>query len=118
MTRPALIDLNPFELNLYPFMISLDKCYESCNAVNDLSTKICVPSKTKDVNVKVFNMITRINEAKTLVKHVYVIVNANSIVQLVIQIKNGIIVNVNMSWKNILCAKKVTVRILVCKNGI
>ena len=42
-------------------MISLDKCNGSCNAVNDLSTKIRVPSKTKDVNMKVFNMITRIN---------------------------------------------------------
>ena len=30
--------------------------------------KICVRNKTKDVNVKVFNMITNRNEAKTLVK--------------------------------------------------
>ena len=30
--------------------------------------KICVPNKTKDVNVKVFNMTTNRNEAKTLVK--------------------------------------------------
>ena len=37
---------------------------------DNLSTKICVPSKTKDVNLKVFNMITKINEAKTLVKHI------------------------------------------------
>ena len=29
-----------------------------------------VSSGTKDVNIKVFNMITRINEAKTLVKHI------------------------------------------------
>ena len=27
-------------------------------------------SKTKDVNVKTFNIITRINEAKTMVKHI------------------------------------------------
>ena len=32
--------------------------------------RICVLSKTKDVNVKVFNMITRINEVKTMVKHI------------------------------------------------
>ena len=30
--------------------------------------KMCVPSKTKDVNVKVFNMITNKREAKTLKK--------------------------------------------------
>ena len=29
-----------------------------------------VPSKTNDVNVKAFNVITRIIEAKTIVKHI------------------------------------------------
>ena len=54
MIRPTLIDLNPVEFNYYQFMISLDKCNESCNAVDDLSTKISVPSETKDINVEVF----------------------------------------------------------------
>ena len=31
MIRPAFIDLNPAELNCYPFMISLDNCSGSCN---------------------------------------------------------------------------------------
>ena len=35
-----------------------------------MSMKVCVPSKTKGINVNVFNIITRINEAKTLLKHV------------------------------------------------
>ena len=70
MIRPTLIDLNPVELNYYPFMNILDKCSGSCNAVDDLSKKICVPSGTKDVNVKIFDMITRIYEAKTLVKRI------------------------------------------------
>ena len=64
--------------------------------------KICVPSKTKDVSVKVFDMITRICEAK----------NANSIVQHVIQIKNGIMINVNVSVKSNAHAKKIIVGIL------
>ena len=51
-------------------MISLDKCNGISKVVDDLSTEICVPSKTKDVNVKVFNMITRIYEAETLIKHI------------------------------------------------
>ena len=70
MTRSTLIDLNPVVLNYYPFMISLDECSESCYAVDDLSTKICVPNKTKYVNANVFNIITRANEAKTLLKHI------------------------------------------------
>ena len=47
-------------------MVSLDKCNGSCNV---LSPIICVPKETKDINVKVFNMITNKNEAKTIAKH-------------------------------------------------
>ena len=42
-------------------MISLDKHNGSYNAVYDLSTKMCVPSKTKDLNVKIFNIICNNN---------------------------------------------------------
>ena len=44
MVRPTLIDLNPFELKYYPFMGSLLKCSGNCNV---LSSKICVPKKSK-----------------------------------------------------------------------
>ena len=62
MVRPTLIDFNLTELKFYPSMISLDN--------NILSPKICIPKKTKDINVQVFNMITNKNEAKTMIKHV------------------------------------------------
>ena len=53
-------------------MISLGQCNGGCNVVNDLSTKICVPSETKDKNVKVFhNMIARTNKANTLIKDIF-----------------------------------------------
>ena len=64
-----LIDVNHVALNYYTFMISLDKCNESCNVVEDLSTKIYVANKKEEVNVKVFNMLTRINESKALGKN-------------------------------------------------
>ena len=51
-------------------MINLDKCNGSSYVADDLPTKICAPSKTKGINVEVFNMVTNINEAKTLVKHI------------------------------------------------
>ena len=51
-------------------MFRLDKCNGSCNAMDNLSTKICISSKAKDVNVKVCKMITIKNEVKTLVKHI------------------------------------------------
>ena len=38
--------------------------------LNDLSKKICVPNKTVDLNLSVFNMITGINKSETLAKHI------------------------------------------------
>ena len=34
MIRPTLLDLNPVKLKYHPFMISQDKCHESCDAIN------------------------------------------------------------------------------------
>ena len=54
----------------YPFTVKLDRCVGSCNTLNDLSNKVCVPNKTEDLNLSMFNMITGINESKTLTKHI------------------------------------------------
>ena len=74
MTQPTLINLHPNEysqeFHYYPFTVKLDKCVGSCNTLNDLSNKVCVPNKTEDLNLNVFNMITGINELKTLTKHI------------------------------------------------
>ena len=45
-------------------MVNLDKCYESCNTLDDPSGKIRVPNKTEDVHLRVFSLITRIKEQK------------------------------------------------------
>lgn len=52
MLRPTFFDLNPVEVNYNPFMVGLDKRNWSCNNVDDLSPKICLASKSKDLNVK------------------------------------------------------------------
>ena len=74
MTQPTLINLHPNEysqeFHSYSFAVKLDRCVGSCNTINDLSNKVCVPNKTKDLNISVFNMITGINESKTLTKHI------------------------------------------------
>ena len=67
MNRPTLIDMNPFELKYYQFMISLNKCAGNCNV---LSPKICVPKEKKDINVKAFHMITNKNEMKVMTEHI------------------------------------------------
>ena len=35
-----------------------------------LSNKVCIPNKTKDLNLSGFNIVTGINESKTLIKHI------------------------------------------------
>ena len=42
----------------------------NCNTLNDLSSKLCIPNKTEDLNLGVFNIITGINESKILSKDV------------------------------------------------
>ena len=54
----------------YPFTVKLDRCVGSCNTLNDLSNKVCVPSKTEDLNLSVFIMVSRINELKTITKQI------------------------------------------------
>ena len=49
-------------------MAKLDRCVESCNTLNDLSNKVCVPNKTEDLNIYIFNIITGKNESNILTK--------------------------------------------------
>ena len=42
----------------------------SCNTLNDLSNKVCVPNKAEDLNLSVFDMITGINESKMLTNYI------------------------------------------------
>ena len=60
MTKPTLNlhpNEQPQEFHYYPFAVKLDRCVWSCNTLNDLSSKVCVPNKTEDLNLSVFNMI-------------------------------------------------------------
>ena len=69
-----LINLHPSEykqeFHYYPFVVKLDRCVGRCNTLNDLSDKVHVPNKIEDLNLSVSNMITGINESKTLTKHI------------------------------------------------
>ena len=42
---------------------------ESCNTLNYVSNRVCVQSKTANLNLSVFNLVTGINKSKTLTKH-------------------------------------------------
>ena len=71
--QPALINLRTNEysqvLHYYPFAVKLDRCVGSCNTLNDLSIKVCVPNETEDLNIHVFYIIMETNKSKILTKH-------------------------------------------------
>ena len=69
-----LINLHPNEysqkLCYYSFVVNLDRCAGSCNTLDDFSNKVCVTNETEGLTLHVFNMITGINESRTLTKHI------------------------------------------------
>ena len=67
-----------------------------------MSSIVCVPNKTEDLNISMFNMITGINESEILAKQVWCKCEVNLMVESVIQIISGIMVNVGASVKNII----------------
>ena len=67
--RPEIINVNSNEPVFYPFSIKTSKCSGSCNNINDPYAKICVPDVVKDLNVKVFNLMSRTNETRHIKWH-------------------------------------------------
>ena len=69
MSGPKIIDLNKDELVFYPLSIKVNKCRGDCNNINDPMAKFCIPNIVKDMNIKVFNLLARINETRKIVWH-------------------------------------------------
>ena len=67
--RPEIINVNSDEPVFYPFSIKTSKCSGSCNNINDLYAKICVPDVVKNLNVKVFNLMSRTNQTRHIKWH-------------------------------------------------
>ena len=67
--RPEIIAVNNNEPVFYPFSIKRSKCSSSCNNINDPYAKICVSDAVKNLNVKVFNPVSRTNETRHIKWH-------------------------------------------------
>ena len=62
--RPEIINVNSNEPVFYPFSIKTSKCSGSWNSINDPYAKIGVSDAVKNLNVKVFNLMSRTNETR------------------------------------------------------
>ena len=67
--RPEIINLNSNNPVFYPFSIKTGKCRGNCNDINDPCAKIYVLDVVKDLNVNVFNLISRTNETRHIKWH-------------------------------------------------
>ena len=62
--RSKIADINSNNPIFYTFSIKINKCSNDCNNINNPYAKICVPDSVKDLNVRVFNLMSRTNETR------------------------------------------------------
>ena len=53
----------------HPYSITINKCKGSCNTINDSNAALCVPDTIKNINVKVFNLMSRTNKTRHVKWH-------------------------------------------------
>ena len=64
--RPEIISVSCNNPVFYLNSIKTSKCSVNCNNINDPYAKTCVSGVVKDLNVKVFNLMSRTNETKNI----------------------------------------------------
>ena len=67
--RPEIVDVSSNNPIFYPFSVKINRCSGNCNSINDRYAKICVPDIVKNLNVKVFNLMSRSNETRSIKSH-------------------------------------------------
>ena len=67
--RPEIVNVNSDEPVFFPFSIKTSKCSGSCNNINDPYAKLCVPDVIKKLNINVFILLSRTNEARHIKWH-------------------------------------------------
>ena len=67
--RLEIINVNTNEPLFYRYSMTINECKGSCNTINDPYAKLCVPETIKNINIKVFNLMTRSNETRHIEWH-------------------------------------------------
>ena len=67
--RPEIINVNNDQPIFYPFSIKTSKCSGSCDNINDLYANLCVPDVAKNMNIKLFNLMSGTNETRHIKWH-------------------------------------------------
>ena len=67
--RPQIVNVNSDKSVFFQFSIKTSKCSGSCNNINGPYARICVPGVVKNLNVLVFNLMSRTNETRYVEWH-------------------------------------------------
>ena len=67
--RPEVINISSSNPIFYPFSIKINQCSGNCNNINNPYAKTWVPDVIKDLNVKVFNLMSRTNKTRFIKWH-------------------------------------------------
>ena len=67
--KPEIIDVSSNNPIFYPFSVKINRCSGNGNSINDPYARICVPDNVKNLNVKVFNLMSRSNETELIKWH-------------------------------------------------
>ena len=67
--RSEIVDVNSNNPIFYPFSIKTSKYSGGCNNISDPFARICVLDIAKNLNVKVFNLMSRTNETRQIKWH-------------------------------------------------
>ena len=63
------MNINDNETLFYHYNIFVNKYSGSCNDINNFYTNLCVPYVVENINIKLFNQISRKNETRYVFLH-------------------------------------------------
>ena len=63
--RRVIMNINCDKPSFYPYSVEINKC----NIINNPYAKLCVPDAVKNINVKLFNLMSRTNETRHIKWH-------------------------------------------------
>ena len=67
--RPKIVNVNNNESVFCPYNIKVNKWSGSCNNINNLYAKLCIPDIIQSRHVKVLNLMQRINKTRHIIWH-------------------------------------------------
>ena len=67
--RSEIIIVSTNEPIFYPYSITVNECKDSCKTIDKPYAKLRVPDTIKNINVKVFNLMSRTNETRHIESH-------------------------------------------------